>query len=139
MNQSVSNEENNERNNQNQIILNERNEKLKELYVEMENLSQSWSAVSDLIHFQGESLNEIDGEMEKVVENTEQSKINLEKSVEHIRDRLIMVRDIAIVTGGGMLGITGFLLGPLVGIGTVVAGIAGGSAAVVGLHKVNPT
>jgi archaellum component FlaC len=125
--------------NQNQIILKERNEELKELYVEMENLSQSWSAVSQLIHFQGESLNEIDEEMEKVVENTEAAKINLEKSVNHIRDRLIMVRDIAIVTGGGMLGITGFLLGPLVGMGTVVAGIAGGSAAVVGLHKVNPT
>ena len=130
---------NNSNDNQNKTILTERNEELKELYLEMENLSQSWSAVSQLIHFQGESLNQIDEEMEKVVENTEKSKISLEKSIGHIRDRLIMVRDIAIVTGGGMLGVPGFLLGPLVGIGTVVAGIAGGSAAVVGLHKVNPT
>lgn len=121
----------------NEIILKERNEEMKELCLEMESLSESWLAVSNLIHFQGEKLDMIDEEIEKVVENTETAKISLEKSVSHVRDRLIMVRDIAIVTGGGILGVPGFLLGPLVGIGTVVAGIAGGSAAVVGLHKIN--
>jgi len=123
--------------NQNDAILKERNEELKELYVEIETLSQSWIGVSELINFQGETLETVNCEMEKIVENTEESKISLEKSIAHVRDRLVMIRDIAIVTSGGIIGVTGFLLGPLVGIGTVVAGIAGGSAAVVGLHKVS--
>jgi hypothetical protein len=59
----------------------------------------------------------------------------LEKARKYVKDRLIMVRDISIVVGGGILGTGGFLLGPIVGVGTVIAGGVAGGAVVTGLHK----
>lgn len=125
--------ENNQEGNTN--LIKERNKEIKELMTEMEILSSSWSSISELIHFQGQSLDILDQEMEKVKENTEKGKISLEKSVDYVSNRLIVVRDVSIVVGTGLLGMTGFLLGPLVGIGTLAAGIAGGSVAVAGLHN----
>lgn len=78
--------------------------------------------------------------MERQIEdsmiNTQEGTKSLRKAGEYIKDRAVILRDVALVVGGGVLGTAGFLLGPLVGIGTIVAGVAGGSAAVATIHKV---
>jgi len=116
-------------------IIKERNNEMKELLIEMEILNSSWTSVSELIHFQSSSIDQASENIEKVVKDTEESKNSLEKSVGYARDRIIMIRDIAIVTGGGVLGLSGFLLGPFIGLGTMAAGLAGGGATVAGLHN----
>lgn len=119
----------------NKGIIRERNNEMKELLIEMELLNSSWSSISELIHFQSFSIDQASENIEEAVKDTEESKNSLAKSANYARDRIIMIRDIAIVTGGGVLGLSGFLLGPFIGLGTMAAGLAGGGATVAGLHK----
>lgn len=119
----------------NNQMIKERNNEIKDLLTEMEMLNSSWSSISELIHFQGSFLDKASENIVKCEKDTEEIKNSLAKSVDYARDRIVMIRDIAIVTGGGILGLSGFLLGPLIGLGTMAAGLAGGGAAVAGLHK----
>jgi hypothetical protein len=116
-------------------IIAERNQSVNELHKEMENLSETWNLAARLIMDQGEHLDVAEINVEKSEKNTSESVKLLEKAREHVKDRIIMIRDISIVVGGGILGVSGFLLGPMVGISTVIAGSAAGGAVVTGLHK----
>ena len=116
----------------------ERNQSIHEINRDIEDLAETWTMVSSLVEEQGENINIIENQIQNTVINTEQGVINLERANEYVKDKIIIIRDISIVVGGGILGAGGFLLGPLVGIGTVIAGSAAGGAVVTGLHKARP-
>lgn len=116
-------------------IISERNQSIHEISQEVEELTNTWNLISKLIYDQGENLNVAENHVEMTEINTNEAVNNLKKAGDHMRDRLIVARDISIVIGGGVIGLPGFLLGPFVGIGTVIAGGAAGGAAVAGLHK----
>lgn len=120
-----------------QHIITERNQSIHEISRDMEDLADSWKLVSKLINEQGESLNMCSTNVDHTVVNTTVGLTSLEKAAEYAKNKFIIARDIGIVVGGGLLGAGGFLLGPVVGIGTVIAGGAAGGAVVTGLHKVS--
>lgn len=118
-------------------IIAERNQSINEITRDMEDIADSWSLVSSLIDEQGESLNTCSTNLDNSEANTTAGLNSLIKTTEYVKDRFVMARDIGIVVGGGLLGVGGFLLGPVFGIGTVIAGGAAGGAVVTGLHKAN--
>ena len=119
-----------------QIIV-ERNESIHDLNQDMAILSETWKYLSSMIYDQGEQLDIVEKDTEKAEINTTEGVVQLEKAKSLVKDRLIMVRDIALVVGGGILGIGGFFLGPIVGISTVIAGGAAGGATAAGIHKLS--
>ena len=118
-------------------IITERNESIHDLNQDMAILSETWKYLSSMIYDQGEQLDIAHKETEMAKINTSEGVVQLEKAKSLIKDRLIIVRDIALVLGGGILGIGGFFLGPIVGIGTVIAGGAAGGATAAGIHKLS--
>lgn len=120
----------------NHRIIRERNESLHDLHAEITDISEIWSMLGSMIFEQGKNLDITEKRVEDAAVATEKGNINLEKAAEYVKNRLIIIRDMAIVIGGGVLGTTGFLLGPVIGIGTVFGGAAGGGAVVAGIHKV---
>jgi len=116
-------------------IAKERNESISDLHKDMTTISEISTMLGFMINEQGENLETISTQIEDTVINTEIGKKNLEKAAEYMKDGMVLIRDISIIIGGGVLGTTGFFLGPIVGIGTVVGGVAGGSAVVAGIHR----
>ncbi len=114
----------------------EQNESIHDLEQDMVHLSEMCANLSSMVGEQGETLDIPKNQIEQTLVDTEEGVKHLEKARTYIKSRLVMARDIAIIVGGGILGSAGFLLGPFVGIGTIVAGVAGGGAAVAGIHKV---
>ena len=118
-------------------IIMERNESIRVLHQDMDIITDTWNYISSMIYDQGEQINIMEEHIEATEINTKSAAVNLEKSFDLIRDRLIIIRDIALIIGGGILGTGGFLLGPIIGVGTAVAGSAAGGAVAAGLHKIS--
>ena len=117
-------------------IVYERNKSIHEISQDVEHISEIMSDLSLLVQEQGEVIDTMEQQVENSVLATTEGTKSLERAALYIKDRGIILRDIAIVAAGGILGTTGFLLGPIIGVGTIIAGVAGGSAAVAGIHKV---
>lgn len=118
-------------------IIAERNQSFHEIAQDMESLAETTEILSKLVYEQGEDLDVAEENIDHAVINTETALNHLERASEYVKDRIIIARDIGIVVGGGLLGAGGFILGPFVGIGTMIAGGAAGGAVVTGLHKVD--
>lgn len=116
-------------------IIIERNRDIEELSDETLMIADIMQNLSMMINDQGEKIEIVEHKIDQVSENIKEGLDGLKGASNYITDRIKIFRDVSIVVGGGILGTAGFLLGPIVGIGTVVAGIAGGSAAVAGIHK----
>lgn len=117
-------------------ILRERNEQIRELNEEILHIHEAFATLASMIETQGETLEVSTKNIQTAELETTQATQHLQKAANYQRNTLIMIRDVSLVVGGGVLGTVGFLLGPLVGIGTVIAGAAGGGAVVAGIHKV---
>ena len=76
----------------------------------------------------------MDDDFLEYLNNLEQSKLEIFKQT--LMDKFPVLRDAGVVVGGGLLGLGGFLMSPLVGIGTFITGISVG-AAVYGIHHKN--
>ena len=117
-----------------ELILKETNIDMKEITDDLEHISYIWEQLANYIYDQGITIDQINNDLETVENNVEEGTNQIEKAVMYAKDRLIIVRDISLVVGGGILGGLGFLAGPLVGAGTVLGGAAVGGAAVAKLH-----
>ena len=118
-------------------IIKERNDSIHDIHKSMESISETYMMLGSMVHDQGEDLDIASRHIDESVINTDEGVDNLEKAGVYVKDNLIVVRDMAIVFGGGLVGAAGFFLGPIVGIGTVIGGVASGSALVAGIHKVS--
>ena len=118
-------------------ILKERNESIQNLEQDITDISDIWSSLASMVNIQGEEIDMVDHQVEVSVTNTNDGLIQLKKSKNLLKDRLSMVRDVALVIGGGILGTPGFLLGPIIGVGTVIAGASAGGITAFGIHKVS--
>ena len=117
-----------------EITIEQRNELIKGIEEEMVTLSEIWGHINQILEIQKdyldiahENIKEAEIETELGEENLE---LSLEKSRFNFKKKLKQIRNISIVVGGGILGLSGFLLGPTVGVSTTIGGILGGSAIV---------
>lgn len=117
-------------------IINETNEQIGEINNDLITISEIWTTLSHMIKSQGDTLNIANNNVEMTDISISDTVIHLTKAKEY-HSFPYLIRDIALVVGGGVLGTVGFLLGPFVGVGTVIAGAAGGGAAVAGIHKLS--
>ena len=113
-------------------IMNELNSSLHELGQDIDNINDIYKSLSSMVYIQGDKIKLTDRDIETSVVGMEEGTEILEKI--KINGTKI-IRDTAMVVVGGIIGAVGFFLGPLVGIGGIVAGITVGGAAVYGTHK----
>ena len=116
-------------------IIKERNDSINNIYKDTVEISDISTMLSSMAHDQSDDINIINKQIDNTVIITKEGSDDLGKVVEYMKNKFIIFRDVAIVISGGILGANGFFLGPIVGVGTVVAGVAGGGAAVAGIHK----
>lgn len=117
------------------IIIKELNDSMHNISKSMESIAETYIMLGSMINDQGEDIDIASKHINESTINTDKGLDNLEKAGIYVKSRLIIVRDMAIVIGGGLLGGAGFILGPIVGIGTVIGGVASGGALVAGIHK----
>ena len=116
------------------LIWLETEESMQEITEDLEHIGYIWQKLASYIHDQGKSLESTDQKMETIESNVKEGTDQIEQAVNYAKDKLIIVRDISLVIGGGILGTLGLLGGPIVGAGTVVGGAAVGGAIVAKLH-----
>lgn len=115
-----------------------RQESMRELEKDLIDLSAIWIQLADMLGTQGQSLMQVNKKVEKIENTTSEVITNLEKASSFVKDKFVIARDITIIASGAILGATGLFFGPLIGVGTIVAGVGAGSAAVAGIHKMDP-
>lgn len=120
-----------------QHIMAERTESIHDIQRNMLDLNSTWIFLSSMISDQGENIDIVEQQTVDAEENTTEGVIHLEKAVDLSKDRLIMIRNISLVVGGGILGAGGLFFGPLIGVGTIIAGGAAGGAAATGINKLS--
>lgn len=113
----------------------ENNESIREIETEVGLITEIFTMFSKLIHTQGETINEVDEKINVIETDVSIGTVNIIKASTYVKDKFVIARDVALVVGGGILGTAGLLLGPFIGIGTIVGGAAAGGAAVAGIHK----
>lgn len=119
-----------------EIIIKERNKSILEISQELEHVVDTYNIISTMIDNQKDNININLNKVENIEITINEATIDLEKSVDHDYKRLIMIRDISIVAGGGILGLSGFILGPIIGVGTIVGGMILGGVMVIGINKI---
>jgi outer membrane lipoprotein SlyB len=116
--------------------LNQSRNEIKELEKEITMVAEIFAMIGKLVYTQGEHIDHISNNIETVEKNTAKGIEDLEKATIYNKSKLVIVRDLALVIGGGVVGLGGFFLGPIIGAGTVIAGMGAGGAAVAGIHKI---
>jgi len=115
----------------------ERHNSLIELEQNINDIGYIQTELAKFVYLQGESIDEVAENIETAERETSEGVTNLEQAAEYVKDKFIILRDISIVTAGGLLGAAGLFAGPLIGAGTIVAGVSAGGAAVAGIHKMS--
>lgn len=109
-------------------ILHETNRDVRIIENDMKDLSDIMIDLSHLIHEQRESIEENVRNIEHAKMEVEETVVSLEQSVIYDRDRKEIIKNAALVFGGMSLGALGFIVGPIIGIGTFLAGAITGSS-----------
>ena len=118
-----------------ELIMDELNTSMNELGQEIDGINDIFRTLSSMVSIQGEKLDQGEQNIEQSVVDTEIGVENLAEAEIESKNKFKIVRDVAMVVFGGICGTAGFLMGPVVGIGGVVAGLSLGSAAVYRTHK----
>ena len=92
--------------------------------------------LSNMIHEQGESINNVLEMTQNSADNTVSGVNDLKTAKDMTPNNLNVLRNIAIVVGGCVLGSVGFILGPFIGLSTVIAGASLGGATAYGVDKI---
>jgi len=116
-------------------ICHERHNSIIELERDMTDIAVIWSHLSEMIDIQGQDVDTVEKQIETTVKETSEGVSQLEQAAEYLKGKYVIVRDVSLVVGGGILGAAGLFLGPLVGVGTILAGVSAGGATVAGIHK----
>ncbi len=106
-----------------------------QLYEEISHVTDLFEYFAEILHSQGTNVSQAHTNVENSDNHVETARDNLAISEKYKDNKFLLARDAAIIIGGCVLGMGGFLLGPFVGIGTVAAGASAGSAAVYGIRK----
>ena len=102
------------------------NEEMKELYEEIESLTESFIIVSNMVVEQGEKIDIINNVIEETNENLKTGVVDLEKANNYTFNARKNIKNAVLVLGGLSFGFIGFIGGPLIGIGTTVSGLVAG-------------
>ena len=118
------------------LIMKERNANLYELNQDVEHISDIMITLNSLLQNQGEELDNNYESVNRTNEDVEISTKNL-KDTETIHMKNIkMIRDVAIVVGGIVLGGLGFIAGPIVGVATLTTSLCASGGIVYTAHKI---
>lgn len=109
-------------------ILHERNRDVRIIENDMKDLSDIMIDLSYLIDIQGEDIEQNMTNVEHAKMEIGETVVSLEQSVVYSRNRKEIIKNAVLVFGGISLGALGFIAGPIVGIGTLVAGAITGSS-----------
>ena len=109
-------------------ILDETNRDVRIIENDMKDLSDIMIDLSYLIDIQGEDIEQNMTNVEHAKMEIGETVVSLEQSVVYSRNRKEIIKNAVLVFGGISLGALGFIAGPIVGIGTLVAGAITGSS-----------
>jgi len=108
-------------------IIEERNQEIRQLEKDLEDLSQIHFDLSLLINSQGEKLDYISEEIEVIEKNVEEGTKSLEKVETGNKN---IWRNVGIVAGSLTAGALGFIGGPIIGSITLLSGAIAGTGIV---------
>jgi len=117
------------------IIIEERNKETRQIEKDIYTMSEIFVELSEMVHEQGEQIRVNEKIVQKVNRDVAESIKKLADAEDMHMARTKIIRDIAIVFGGLGLGACGFLVGPIVGLSTLVSGVGLGSGIVYASHK----
>lgn len=117
-------------------IIQERNREVREIEEDIINIHEINLSLSQMLAQQGEQLDIAEQHVENTVIQVNEASENLSQTQEIVEKGRKLLRDVCIVGGGLVLGSLGLLLGPIVGIPTMVAGATLGTGVVFGIRKV---
>ena len=119
----------------NEMIIYERNEEMKDLATDIEQLAEISNILGTMIYNQGEKIDVIEKNVEESINELEMSVVHLIGANEYAIKLRRNIRNAAIVIGSITAGACGFLAGPIVGIATTASGIAAGIGFVFAAEK----
>jgi len=108
----------------NQAIIRERSELEQKLSKDTTDIRDIFNEVIDKI-IQADPTG-LDGQLEQQERAIGKSVQDLNKSYNITKNKIESVRNVGLVVTGGIVGSIGLLLGPLIGSGTIIAGISAG-------------
>jgi len=103
-------------------IIEERNNEIKKLTQDIEDISEIMSDLSLLILEQGESLEAAFINVENSEIATSEAVESLAKTENYINKSKQILRSAGLIIGGTTVGAFGFIVGPIVGVVTLVSG-----------------
>ena len=103
-------------------IIEERNNEIKKLTQDIEDISEIMSDLSLLILEQGESLEAAFINVENSEIATSEAVVSLAKTENYVNKSKQMLRSAGLIIGGTTVGAFGFIVGPIVGAVTLVSG-----------------
>jgi hypothetical protein len=118
-------------------IMEETKKSVHELEKDLSDIAYIWTKLAEHIEEQGDNLEQVDKSIQTTEENIEMGNEHIHMAGEYIKNKFILIRDISIIASGGILGSAGLLAGPIIGLGTIVAGLSAAGAAVAGIHKLD--
>ena len=118
-----------------ELIRRERIGDLRSMYREISEVTEISRHISGMVGHQGEQIEKAYEVVQNTDTNVHEAKEELQQGESLSKNRFKMLRDAAIMIGGGILGLPGLIFGPIVGIGTIAAGASAGGAIVYGIHK----
>ena len=107
-----------------------RNNSIRELQEDIENLAEISQILSQMVKEQGENINVVEETMEVVSVNIQETVESLKQSEKYMTAARSGIRNTILVLGGVGLGALGFIAGPIVGVATTISGVAAGLGAV---------
>lgn len=104
----------------------DRNNAMKELQEDIENLTEITIILSQMVKEQGENMEIVEKNIKETNENLEVTVESLKQSESYVIAARNEIRNTIIVIGGVSLGALGFIAGPIIGAITTLSGIAAG-------------
>lgn len=112
------------------MIIEERNREIIELETDLIDMSEIFFDLGNMIHIQGENMDIMNNLIETTNRDVSISLKNLADAEDIINIKYQTIRNISIVIGGITLGACGFIVGPLIGLGTLISGAGIGTGIV---------
>lgn len=112
-------------------ILEERNRELRQIEEDTLSLSEIMHSISTMLCEQRENLEIAVADTEKSAQATTEAVTNLQQALKWTNSARGLIVDASAMIAGSGLGALGFLGGPLVGVPTLIGGIATASAVIV--------
>lgn len=118
-----------------EIIMNELNEEITKISNDTVEIEEIMKALSSMVNTQGDNVNLMDETTDNVSDDVSKSIRNLADAYELKTGETKILRDVAIVAGGIVIGGLGFIVGPLIGVASLITGTTIGGGIVYSTRK----